>query len=76
MLFSTRADKLPVYARESVRHVWLIDPLQRTLEIFRLDGGHYTLLGVHRDDAIVNGEPFEVFDLQLSVPWADVAQPE
>ena len=27
-----RADKLPTYARHSVRHVWLVDPLQRTLE--------------------------------------------
>lgn len=69
-----RAGKLPIYARESVRHVWLLDPLQRTLETFRLDGGHYTLLGVHADDAVVNCEPFEVFDLELSVLWADVEQ--
>jgi Uma2 family endonuclease len=70
-----RADKLPVYARESVRHVWLLDPLQHTLETLRLDGEHYTLLGVHTDDAVVNAEPFEVFDLHLSVLWADVQPP-
>lgn len=69
-----RTDKLPIYARESVRHVWLLDPLQRTLETFRLDAAHYTLLSVHRDDAVVNSEPFEVFDLELSVLWADVEQ--
>ncbi len=71
-----RAEKLPIYARESVRYVWLVDPLQRTLEALRLDGGHYTLLGVHKDDDVVNAEPFEVFDLGLSVLWADVEQPE
>ncbi len=27
-----RADKLPIDPRESVRHVWLLDPLQHTLE--------------------------------------------
>jgi Uma2 family endonuclease len=71
-----RADKLPVYGRESVRQVWLLDPLQHTLETLRLDGERYTLLGVHKDDAVVNAEPFEVFDLQLSVLWADVEQPK
>lgn len=70
-----RADKLPIYGRESVRHVWLLDPLQRTLETLRLEDGRYTLLGVHKDDDVVNGEPFEAFDLQLSVLWADVEQP-
>lgn len=73
---SDRADKLPIYAREGIRHVWLLDPLLRTLEVLRLDARHYTLLSVHKDDAIVNVEPFEVFDLQLSVLWADVAQAE
>ncbi len=70
-----RADKLPVYARESVRHGWLLDPLQRTLEVFRLDDGHYALLGVHRDEELVNAEPFEVHALQLALLWADVAKP-
>ena len=71
-----RADKLPIYARQSVRHVWLLDPLQHTLEVLRLEGEHYALLAVHKDDALVNAEPFEVFDLALSVLWADVAQSE
>jgi Uma2 family endonuclease len=34
-----RAEKLPIYAREGVAHVWLVDPTARTLEIFRLEGG-------------------------------------
>ena len=68
-----RTKKLPTYAREQVGYVWLLDPLQRTLETFRLDGEHYALLGVHADDAVVNCEPFEVFDLALRVLWADVA---
>ena len=71
-----RADKLPTYARHAVRHVWLLDPLQRTLEAFRLDDAHYTLLGVHTDDEIVNVAPFEVFDLELPAIWADLAEPK
>src|SRR5689334_25190870 len=33
-----RAAKLPVYAREGVKHVWLVDPEARMLEVFRLEG--------------------------------------
>ena len=33
--------KLPVYERAGVREVWLIDPIVRTLTLYRLEGGHY-----------------------------------
>jgi hypothetical protein len=29
---------MPIYAREKVRFVWLVDPIDRTLEIYRLEG--------------------------------------
>jgi hypothetical protein len=32
------------------------------------------LLEVHKDDAHVRAEPFEAFELDLAVSWADVAQ--
>jgi Uma2 family endonuclease len=67
-----RADKLPVYAREGVRHVWLVNPLQRTLEVLRLEGGRWLTLAVHRDDARVRAEPFDAVELELGALWADV----
>jgi Uma2 family endonuclease len=33
--------KLPVYERVGVREVWLIDPIDRTLTLYRLEAGHY-----------------------------------
>jgi Uma2 family endonuclease len=33
--------KLPVYERAGVREVWLIDPIDRTLTFYRLEGGRY-----------------------------------
>src|SRR5262249_14626112 len=33
-----RARKMPIYAREGVRHLWLVDPVARTLEVYRLEG--------------------------------------
>lgn len=71
-----RADKLRIYAREGVSHTWLVDPRQRTLEVFRLEGGRWLLLGVHRDDAVLPVEPFAAVDLELGLLWADVARSE
>ncbi|WP_404367320.1 Uma2 family endonuclease [Corallococcus coralloides] len=67
-----RFRKLPVYAREGVRHVWLVDPRQYTLEVFRLEGSHYLLLGTHQDAETVHAEPFEALPLELKVLWEDV----
>lgn len=64
-----RADKVPIYARESVEWVWLVDPEVRTLEVFRLDGGAYRVHAVHRDDAVVRAEPFHELELPLSRLW-------
>jgi Uma2 family endonuclease len=71
-----RADKMRIYARERVGHAWLVDPLARTLEILRLEGDKWLVLGVHKDDARVRGEPFEAFELELGVLWADVVLPD
>jgi len=65
-----RADKMPIYASAGVRDAWLVDPLARTLEAFRLDGGAWRMLGVWRDDARVRVEPFEAMELDLASLWA------
>jgi Uma2 family endonuclease len=66
-----RAVKLPVYAREGVRHVWLIDPEARTLEVFRLDGTGYRLLVTHSGPAHVRAEPLEALELELAFLWGE-----
>jgi Uma2 family endonuclease len=70
-----RNQKLPIYARAGVRHVWLIDALRRTLEVLRLDGGRWTVLGIHRDDERIRAEPFEAVELPIGRLWAHVAPP-
>jgi Uma2 family endonuclease len=64
-----RTAKLPVYARERVGHVWLIDPLAKTLEIYRLDGDTYRLVGTHAEDASVRAEPFDAIEIELGALW-------
>lgn len=69
---SDRSEKLPIYAREGVGHAWLVDPIDRTLEVLRLEGGRWSILAVHRDDDRVRAEPFDAIELDLAVLWADV----
>jgi Uma2 family endonuclease len=61
-----------VYAANEVRHAWLIDPLQRSLEVYRNDGGRWSLLSTHKDHDKVSAEPFEAAELDLGSLWADV----
>ena len=65
-----RADKMPIYAREGVGHVWLVDPVTRTLEAFQREGERWLLLGTWRNEALVRVEPFEAFELELAGLWA------
>lgn len=65
-----RKKKLPVYAREGVRHVWLVDPTTKTLEVLRLDGETFRIAAVASEDDKGRFEPFEALELDLSILWA------
>jgi Uma2 family endonuclease len=66
-----RSMKLPVYLRERVPHVWLLDPQAMTIEVLRLDGGSYRLLGVHTDDDRARLEPFDEIELDCATLWLE-----
>ncbi|HKQ67766.1 MAG TPA: Uma2 family endonuclease [Polyangiaceae bacterium] len=67
-----RTKKLPIYAREAVSYVWLVDPLQRTLEVLRLDAKRWVIVNVYEGSSRVRAEPFDAIELDLGVLWADV----
>jgi Uma2 family endonuclease len=64
-----RGDKLDVYRREGVSHVWLVDPSLQTLEILRLDGPTYRLAATFAGDTPVRAEPFDAIELNLAALW-------
>ncbi len=66
-----RAQLLPLYAQEGIRHVWLVDPEVRTLEVLQLDGRRYSLTGLHSGTSTVRAEPFGALELPLRLLWAD-----
>jgi Uma2 family endonuclease len=65
-----RAVKVPIYARENIGHVWLVDPLLETLEVLRLDGPGYRIVDVWRGDVVVQCEPFEPLAIRLADLWS------
>jgi Uma2 family endonuclease len=66
-----RSRKTRIYAREGVGHLWLLDPIVRTLEVIRLEGGRWVLLVTNTDNDVVRAEPFEVIEIDLATLWSD-----
>ena len=61
--------KRPVYAREGVGHLWLVDPTARTLEAFELRDGEWVRIATVKDDAPVRIRPFEAVTFSLNDLW-------
>jgi Uma2 family endonuclease len=64
-----RGTKMRIYRREGIGHAWLINPTTRTLEVYRLETGRWSLLDTFEDDAVVRAEPFDAIELSLSLLW-------
>ena len=66
-----RSRKMRIYAREGLTHLWLLDPLVRTLEALLLEGGRWVLLETYSDTDVVRVEPFDAIEIALSALWSD-----
>lgn len=66
-----RVRKMRIYARESVAHLWLVEPLARTLEVYRLENGRWVVAGTHGGSERVRAEPFEAVELELLRWWLE-----
>ena len=66
-----RGRKMAVYARVGVAHLWHVDPEGRTVEVFGLRDGSWTVLRVAVGDERVHLEPFADVELDLSRWWIE-----
>jgi len=57
-----------------VRHAWLVDPVARTLEVLRLEGGRWTVVATHGASEVVRVEPFDAIELELGALWAETVE--
>ena len=63
-------EKRPIYAREGVSCLWLVDPADRTLEAFELHDGQWLLIAGAKDDEPVSIRPFDAITFSLGDLWA------
>jgi Uma2 family endonuclease len=64
-----RSRKMRIYAREQVAHLWIVNPVLRTLEVFGLLDGRWVLEIVHEGNERVRIEPFDAVELDLERWW-------
>lgn len=65
-----RDEKLPYYAAHGVRHVWLLDPIEKRLEVYSLDPERGRTVRMFEGDPTVRMEPFDAIELDLSALWS------
>lgn len=64
-----RTKKVPLYATLGVKHLWLINPRDKTLEVFRLETGRWVLLSNYAEIDTVKAEPFQEMEFDLGNLW-------
>ena len=64
-----RVVKMPLYARENVQHLWLVDPGLKTLEVYQLMEGRWSLMASLKDDDPVCQPPFDAIEFSLDGLW-------
>ena len=66
-----RTRKMPVYARERVGSLWLVDPIARTLEIYRLEDDRWIVAGTHGGPEAARLAPFDAVEVDLRRWWGE-----
>lgn len=66
-----RIQKMPLYARVGVGYLWLVNPLDRTLEIYRRSGTRWEVVETLGGNTTARAEPFADIEIDLSRWWID-----
>jgi hypothetical protein len=54
-----------------VAHLWFVDPLLRTLEVYRLERGAWVVMANYGGEDRVRAVPFDAAELALRRWWLD-----
>lgn len=65
-----RIKKMPVYAREGIPHVWIVDPRDRTVEVYRLSADGYLQVATWGgEEESARLEPFDALPAPPAAFW-------
>ena len=68
---SDRQVKFALYARYQVPYYWIVDPVARVLEAYRLDGGSYVVSLRASGTAPCSPQPFDDLGLVVDALWSE-----
>ncbi|MEW6487927.1 MAG: Uma2 family endonuclease [Thermodesulfobacteriota bacterium] len=66
-----RVRKMGIYREHAVPHAWLLDPGNKTLEVFALRDGAWVVLGFYAEDDRVRAEPFPEVEIDMGNFWLE-----
>jgi Uma2 family endonuclease len=61
--------KMPIYAGHGVGHAWIVDPLAKTLGVFRNKAGAWDPIRIYEEAERVCAEPFDELELDMTELW-------
>lgn len=61
--------KLPRYGHAGVGHAWLLDPTNKTLQVFRREDDAWLVVAGFGDGDTVRAEPFVELEFELGALW-------
>ncbi len=64
-----RVKKVPKYAQYGVKYLWLVNPREKTLEVFRLENSAWVLIQTFVEADKVKIQPFEAVEFDLGSLW-------
>ena len=64
-----RLRKMQIYQKAEVRHYWLLDPKEKTLECYALQNGLYARVASGMDDDVVEHPNFKGLAIDLAAIW-------
>jgi Uma2 family endonuclease len=64
-----RRRKRTICAPEGVPFLWMVYPLEQSLEAFCLEGGRWVLAGTYEGEGVVHVPPFEGVGFELGRIW-------
>jgi Uma2 family endonuclease len=67
-----RGRKMRIYAQEGVSHLWIVEPIARTIEVYRLEGERWIVASTHGGSDPVRAEPFDAVTLDPSTWWLEL----
>ena len=70
-----RGEKMERYRAMGVKHLWLVHPRMKTVEVYRLAESGWLRVAMYKDEERSRIEPFEAIELDLASLWQDLPFP-